>query len=470
MGAARVNRLWVRIALAFALMAVLSAGVVAVFANRGLGAQFQRYLGQSRITELGLQETLSEYYAQRGGWSGVDESLALSRARGPGFGAGQGRGAGGGEIVVADAAGRIVAPASRAGATLSAAERDISVPILVEGRTVGLAAVLMPSTLQFTAAATLFLSEINQVLIQAAVLAALAGGLAGLVIARGISRPLGELATAARRVAVGHLSERVKEQGSEEVANVAAAFNEMTVNLQRADAERRAAETLRRNMVADIAHELRTPLTVIQGNLQAILDGVYPLDLSEIETVHAETAMLSRLVTDLRELSLAEAGQLALNMTTGPLGPLVEGAAQRHAEIAAAKSITLEADITEGLPPVSLDPDRTTQVINNLLSNALRYTPSGGRVSVAVTGNPDGVRVAVRDNGPGIAADDLARVFDRFWRGEKSRAREKGGSGLGLAIARQWVEAMGGRIGVESRPGGGSLFWFSLPIGSEAKG
>ena len=462
-----MNRLWVRLTLAFALMAVLGAGMVAVFANRGLGAQFQRYLGQSRIVEFGLQETLPEYYALHGSWAGLDESLVVARGRGPGFGAGQGRG--GGEIIVADAEGRIVSPASRAGAALSAAERDISVPIVVEGRTVGLAAVLMPSTLQFSAAAALFLSEINQVLIQATALAVLAGGLAGLVIARGISRPLGELATAARRVAVGHLSERVKEQGSEEVANVAAAFNEMTVNLQQADAQRRAAETLRRNMVADIAHELRTPLTVIQGNLQAILDGVYPLDLNEIETVHAETAMLSRLVTDLRELSLAEAGQLALNTTTRPLGPLVEGAAQRHAEMAAAKAIALDAEIAEGLPLVPLDPDRTTQVINNLLSNALRYTPSGGRVSVAVTGNPDGVRVTVRDSGPGIAAEDLPRVFDRFWRGEKSRAREKGGSGLGLAIARQWVEAMGGRIGVESRPGEGSAFWFSLPVASDAK-
>ena len=463
-----MNRLWERLTLAFALMAVVGAGMVAVFANRGLGAQFQRYLGQSRIVEFGLQETLPEYYALHGSWAGLDESLVVARGRGPGFGAGQGRG--GGEIIVADAEGRIVSPASRAGAALSAAERDISVPIVVEGRTVGLAAVLMPSTLQFSAAAALFLSEINQVLIQATALAVLAGGLAGLVIARGISRPLGELATAARRVAVGHLSERVKEQGSEEVANVAAAFNEMTVNLQQADAQRRAAETLRRNMVADIAHELRTPLTVIQGNLQAILDGVYPLDLNEIETVHAETAMLSRLVTDLRELSLAEAGQLALNTTTRPLGPLVEGAAQRHAEMAAAKAIALDAEIAEGLPLVPLDPDRTTQVINNLLSNALRYTPLGGRVSVAVTGNPDGVRVTVRDSGPGIAAEDLPRVFDRFWRGEKSRAREKGGSGLGLAIARQWVEAMGGRIGVESRPGEGSAFWFSLPVASDAKG
>ena len=462
MGAARVNRLWVRIALAFALMAVLSAGVVAVFANRGLGAQFQRYLGQSRITEFGLQETLSEYYAQRGSWAGVDESPALSRARGPGFGAGPGRGAGGAEIVVADAAGRIVSPASRAGAALSTAERDISVPILVEGRTVGLAAVLMPSTMQFSAAAALFLSEINQVLIQAAVLAALAGGLAGLVIARGISRPLGELATAARRVAAGHLSERVQEQGSEEVANVAAAFNEMTVNLQQADARRREAETLRRNMVADIAHELRTPLTVIQGNLQAILDGVYPLDLNEIETVYAETAMLSRLVTDLRELSLAEAGQLALNSTTGPLGPLVEGAVQRHAEMAAAKTIALDAAIAGGLPAVSLDLDRTTQVINNLLSNALRYTPAGGRVTVRALREAAWVRVEVADTGPGIPAEDLPRVFDRFWRGEKSRARETGGSGLGLAIARQWVVAMGGEIGALSEPGQGSVFWFRL--------
>ncbi|MEO6063579.1 MAG: ATP-binding protein [Thermoflexales bacterium] len=189
---------------------------------------------------------------------------------------------------------------------------------------------------------------------------------------------------------------------------------------------------------------------------------MYPLDLNEIETVYAETAMLSRLVTDLRELSLAEAGQLALNTTTGPLGPLVEGAVQRHAEMAAAKTIALDAAIADGLPPASLDLDRTTQVINNLLSNALRYTPAGGRVTVRALREAAWVRVEVADTGPGIAAGDLPRVFDRFWRGEKSRARETGGSGLGLAIARQWVVAMGGEIGALSEPGQGSVFWFRL--------
>ncbi len=461
-----MNRLWVRLTLAFVLVAALSGGMAALVANRGLGAQFQRYLAQNRLADLGLLETLQDFYTERGAWVGVDDALGVSRGRGQGFGPGGGQGLGGpGGIVVSDADGRIVSPANRAGASLSAAERDIGAPVVVDGKLVGIALVSMPGNAQFTAAASLFLSEINQVLLQAAGLAAVIGALAGLVIARGIGRPLSDLATAALRVAAGKLDERVAGRGTDEIANVAAAFNEMTVNLQRADQERKAAETLRRNMVADIAHEPRTPLTVMQGNLQAILDDVYPLTKAEIATVFDETATLRQLVNDLRELSLAEAGQLTLALSAAPVGPLIESAAARLGDLFESRGITLGTAIETDLPNVTTDADRTTQVLVNLLTNALRYTPAGGQVTVRALRESAGVRVEVADTGPGIPTEDLPRVFDRFWRGEKSRARETGGSGLGLAIARQWVVAMGGEIDARSEPGQGSVFWFRLKAG-----
>lgn len=453
-----MKRLWARLTVAFVAIAVLSAAIVSLFANLGVGARFQRYLAQSRIAELGLIETLQDYYARRGSWAGVDEILTGLRGRGQGPGPGAGRG----DIVVADAAGRTVSPATRAGAALTASERDQAVAIGVDGQTAGYALVAMPSNAQFTAAATLFLSDINLVLAQAALLAAAAGALAGVAIARGLSGPLTGLAAAARRVAQGRLDERVRAGGSQEVEDLAAAFNEMTDDLQQADLKRREAETLRRNMVADIAHELRTPLTVMQGNLQAILDDVYPLTKDEIATLCDQTSALRRLVNDLRELSLAEAGQLELQMSAQRVGPLLERAAQRFGELIEARGLGLSVDVEDGLPAVSADPGRVAQVIDNLIANAIRHTPAGGRVTLRASRVSGGARIEVADTGPGIPEADLPRVFDRFWRGDKSRARDTGGSGLGLAIARQWVEAMGGEIGVASAPGAGSRFWFAL--------
>ncbi|MEK7324020.1 MAG: ATP-binding protein, partial [Chloroflexota bacterium] len=241
-----------------------------------------------------------------------------------------------------------------------------------------------------------------------------------------------------------------------EVADVANAFNDMADSLQR-------AETLRRNLMADIAHELRTPLTVLQGNLRALLDGVYPLELGEIATLYDETRLLNRLVDDLRELSLAEAGQLRLNLQATDVRALLQTAAS-FAPVAEAQDLSLAVEMNDGLPLVNTDPDRLAQVIRNLLSNALRHTPGGGKVTVSASTEKKMIRVVVADTGDGIPADELPYVFDRFYRGDKSRARASGGSGLGLAIAKTWVAAMGGEIGVESEPGRGSRFWFTVPV------
>jgi two-component system OmpR family sensor kinase/two-component system sensor histidine kinase BaeS len=331
-----------------------------------------------------------------------------------------------------------------------------------------------------SAAADLFLGQVNTALWQAALLAVALALVLGFLMARGLSAPLDRLAAAARRIAGGNLDLRVSTAGpiggTREVAGLALAFNDMALNLQR-------AEQLRRDMVADIAHELRTPLTVLQGNLQAILDGVYPLDKSEVAAIHQETLVLSRLVGDLHELAQAEAGQLKLDVQPTDITALVKSVVCLFEEAASGQQIALEVDIPDR-PLVALaDADRTRQVIHNLLVNALQHTPSGGKITVQVArlraevvgglGGPsveqahvppgDSVQVSVLDTGSGLSPEDMPRVFDRLWRADRSRSRKRGGSGLGLAIARYLVEGQGGRIGVESQVGKGSYFWFTLP-------
>jgi two-component system, OmpR family, sensor kinase len=219
-------------------------------------------------------------------------------------------------------------------------------------------------------------------------------------------------------------------------------------------------------MVGDIAHELRTPLSVIQGNLQAILDDVYPLNKREVAAIHNETITLSRLISDLHDLAQADAGRLSLQPEPVAAGPLVEQMVAFLADHAAGRGIRLTSSIAPKLPAALADRDRLRQIVNNLLLNALRYTQPGGAVIVSVAHkSADNIlRIAVRDTGPGIAPDDLAQVFERFWRADRSRTRSQGGSGLGLAIAKHLVEAQGGRIGVESTVGQGSTFWFTLPV------
>jgi two-component system, OmpR family, sensor kinase len=230
-------------------------------------------------------------------------------------------------------------------------------------------------------------------------------------------------------------------------------------------------------MIADIAHELRTPLTVIQGNLRAILDDVYPLEKAEIATIYDETVMLSRLVGDRRELAQAEASQLTLGIQPLEVAPLMAGALAPFEATAAEQGVPLVADLSDQLPPVLADPDRVQQVLHNLVANALRYTPAGGTITVTaalettddnasakafVLGRSSFVTFTVGDTGQGIAAADLPHVFERFWHTDRSRSRDQGGSGLGLAIAKQLIEAHGGQIGVASRIGVGSQFWFRL--------
>jgi signal transduction histidine kinase len=284
--------------------------------------------------------------------------------------------------------------------------------------------------------------------------AVVAVGLA-LALSRRILGPVEEVTAAARRMAEGDRELRVAVRSDDEVGALAGAFNAM------ADAVARA-EAGRRSLVADVAHELRTPLTNLRCHLEALQDGLQKPDSATLASLHEETLLLSRLVDDLQELSLAEAGQLALQPTAFDLAPAVDAALAAVRARAEAREVRLVADMPETCA-VHADPARVSQVLRNLLANAITHTPEGGTVTVAARTGADRVAVSVEDTGRGIAAEDLPHVFDRFYRADASRTRATGGAGLGLAIVRQLVEAHGGQVSATSEPGHGSRFTFTLP-------
>lgn len=287
-----------------------------------------------------------------------------------------------------------------------------------------------------------------------------AGLAASLFISRRLLDPLGELAVASHRIAAGHYAERVAAGSGDEVGELAESFNQMAASLEETERRRLA-------LVGDVAHELRTPLAAIEGYAEGLMDGVVEPTPETFALLHTEAGRLRRLVDDLQELSRAEAGQLSLYI--GPVSPslLLQAVEERLGAGFAGKGVELEVDSADGLPPVRADEGRAVQVLTNLLANALRYTPSGGRVVVKAARRGDSVEFTVADNGVGIAAEHLPHVFERFYRADASRSRAAGGSGIGLTIARHLVEAQGGRIRAESPGRGrGAVFSFTLPIAS----
>jgi signal transduction histidine kinase len=275
--------------------------------------------------------------------------------------------------------------------------------------------------------------------------------------------PLSEVMQAADRLAGGDLGVRVDVEGGSELRHLAESFNRMARALETADRQRR-------ELLADVAHELRTPLAIIQGNLEGLRDGVYQPLPEHLDLVLEEAQKLGRLVDDLQLLTLAEAGQLSLDLQNLDVGQLLADICEAFAVQADEAGIDLAVQAGVGLPPVLGDPQRLGQVLGNLVNNALRHTPAGGRVTLgaepfAAAGVPSAVRLWVADTGEGIAAGDLPRIFDRFWRGDPARSHEAGaGMGLGLAIARSLVEAHGGHIWAESEglPGRGAVVSFVL--------
>jgi two-component system OmpR family sensor kinase len=501
-----VKRLWVQQTLAFSVVVIITMGAIVIWINQGADQEFRKYitLDMMRTPGSGLQE-LAAYYQQGGSWEGVESLLArgiyFDDARSIVLGARlterewlwlkeEGRVP---DFLLADADGRVILDSTRegeyktpvvssaepsvGGKLLSRSEKANAWPITIDDgdaadkapsewrHPIGYLLLFYPIDERWGKLEQGFLDRMEYLLLINTALAVSLIVVVGALLNRRLNAPLQRLADAARAVAAGDLGQQVATGGSIEVAQVGQAFNEMTAALQE-------AETLRQNMVADVAHELRTPLSVLQGNLWAILNDAYPLEKAEISRLYDETRLLSRLVEDLRELALADAGQLYLDLRPTDVAQIIRHTVDNFSLAAEAQELSLTAQLPDDLAPVQADADRVAQVLRNLLVNALRHTPPGGSVTVSASCTIKALEIAIADTGEGIAPEDISHVFERFWRADPARARSRigaegrlaGGTGLGLSVAQSLVEAHSGRIWVESTSGEGTVFRFTLPL------
>jgi signal transduction histidine kinase len=460
------THLWLKLTAAFAVVVVVTAVTTVWLTSSGTATQFEHIMvGNQMVRPARLQQALADHYTHHQGWAALDDMLdrlvatvsdgGMAGMMGSMMGMHENR------LQVVDDGGRVVADTGGPPGTQPRAAPPLETwPIVVDGETVGTLLVAGSLMGAATSDSSLLVGSVTRTVLYAALVAGVAALLMAAAIAHQITRPLMNLTQAARRVAAGDLGVRVPLEGRDEVGELAASFNHMAGSLEE-------QELLRRHLMADIAHELRTPLTGIQGAVEAMQDGVFPADMENLNYLHEEVLLLNRLVDDLRTLANAEAGQLTLELEQVDLVDLCRRQVLACQHIAAARSITI-GFVPEGdIPSVPGDSQRLAQVVRNLLDNALRHTPDGGRVTVGSRARGNRVEVAVSDTGDGIPSLDLPHVFDRFYRADPSRSRVTGGSGLGLAIARQLVAAHGGTIAVASPVPGmdrGALFAVALPL------
>jgi signal transduction histidine kinase len=510
-----LNSLRVRLLLILIGTVTIALGTVAILTSRITTVEFMQFLFNDSAREVHVQNVIQQFYQEDAAVQDVNILVRqLEQAQG-------------GRVVVTNDSGVIVADSSQQLngrkieeaqpiaarvfwiASANAAGRPVSVFLPGEEITADVFA-----NAQADPIASAFINRVNQSILIAIAAAAFGAVLLTLAFSRGVLGPVEALTAVARRMEKGDLSQRVKVRSNDEIGALAHAFNGMADGLAR-------LEQLRHTMVTDVAHELRTPLTNIRGYLEAVRDGVVEPSPTLIESLHEEALLLNRLVDDLQQLALAEAGQLQLDKQPVDVREITERAVRAMRPPATDRGVTLTADASEELPPVNVDAERIGQVLRNLLANAIAYTPDGGAVTVAVglstnderpTMNdqrptttvaptprrpdaptprrpdalsrlrglrskskiqnpkskigslPPSIIVTVRDTGVGIAPEHLPYLFERFYRADKSRTRETGGAGLGLAIVKHLVEAHGGTIAVESAPGAGSTFVFTLPV------
>jgi len=444
-----IHSLWFRLLVAFTLVIVIAVGAVFLFTGQAMRAQVQQF--QERIQEARLSKMefeLSNYYRHQGRWGGIQPFVEqwgnFYEWR----------------IIVTDADGIVVADSE--GELMGQLHEPDSPgrPIAVPRTPYSLGTLYVSSESSAGADFPLFyvlFERIGRFLLWGCLVAVGIAVVITFFLSRRILAPVKDLTLAARRLGQGDLSQRVQLKDKGEVQELAQAFNSMASDLGH-------AEQLRRNLVADVAHELRTPLSNIRGYLEAIRDRIIKPDAATIRSLNEEAMLLSRLVDDLQELSLADSGELKLLYQAEDIAKLIKQAVTPWQPSVAAKEMSLTLDLPDKLPPVNIDWQRISQVLHNLLENAVAHTGKGGTITVTATRQGDHVQVSVSDTGEGISVEDLPNIFERFYRVDKSRARATGGSGLGLTIAKRLVEAHGGKIEAQSELGKGSCFSFTIPI------
>jgi len=450
-----------RLFLSLMIIALVSIASGVVIARQGAVNELRGYMFRGGMYGAErLVAELEEYYATHQSWEGAQSLVDGSPGgRGQGMG-GPGRmGMMSQRLQVTDLLGNVVADSQGipSGSKLSNQELEPAIALHAGSRTVGY--LVAEGGMTFGQTDEAFLA--GRISRAALIAGLLAGGLSlilALLLAYTLGRPITELTRAAEKMAGGDLSVRVPVRGKDELALLGKTFNRMAGTLQQAEDSRRA-------MTADIAHELRNPLAVQRASLEALQDGIYPLSSENLAPVLEQNHLLNRLVDDLRTLASADAGRLMLEFSPTNLQNLVSQVIQRDAPQAAAHSVNVRLNPPSSpIPLVPLDPLRIEQVLGNLLSNALRYTPGGGFIELDIVQERSTIRLSVHDSGPGIPVDSLPYVFERFYRADKSRSREEGGSGLGLAIAQKLAQAHGGSLTAANHPQGGAVFTLTLPI------
>ncbi|GAB4111318.1 MAG: ATP-binding protein [Roseiflexaceae bacterium] len=461
---------------------VVVAGLATLLIQRGFDTLADR---QAQADADDLAERVAEFYDRRDSWRGVEIFLRRRFPLAePGTLAQRRR------VQLLDSDGDVLFDSSRTGISrnLSTSTMGITAPIIVNGQQVG--SVFVSSARDdLTSAERDFLARVRLSVIIGSAAAGAVALVVGLISVRGLTKPLGQLTAAAHRLASGARHDPLVLPQDRELRDLATAFNTMAAELEH-------AEELRRQQVADIAHELRTPIAVLRLQLESLEDGIEQPTPQLLASLTEEVGLLARLVDDLRLLSLADAGQLSLKIEAVDLSETFGHLAASSSARARQQQVSLNVEPpTEGLL-VHADAQRLAQVLGNLIENALRYTPAGGQVRLRAQAalppahpnqqtrqsgrlwrlserlpapppqpaqHPTMVIIEVSDTGPGIAPADLERIFDRFWRTDRARARETGGSGLGLAIVRRLVELQGGRVWATSTVGQGTTFHISLP-------
>jgi len=442
-----IHSLRFRLLLAFALVILVAVGAIYLFVSQTTGGEIHRYGERSEQARVGrVAFELHRYYREHGDWEGIQPYVEQ-------WGNLYGK-----RIILTDSSGAVMADSQGEllGQQYCPDASGMGLLPPWEGGNVG-TLYISPGPSEFFPSPISLSQTINRFLLWGALLAIAAALLITFFLSRRISAPVKALTLAAGQLGRGDLSQRVKSKEKGELGELAQAFNAMAENLQR-------SEQLRRNMIADVAHELRTPLSNLKGYLEAIHDGVVKPEPDTLRSLDEEANLLSRLVDDLQELSLAEAGELRLDCRKRDTIKLLKQTVAVRQSQAAAKGISLSADLPKKLPLVNIDAYRISQVLLNLIDNAVTHTPPGGVVTVAARKLDNCLEISVEDTGEGIPAEDLPNVFERFYRVDKSRARATGGAGLGLAIAKYLVEAHNGEINVQSEPGKGSRFTFTVPV------
>jgi len=442
-----------KLVFSFLAISLVSVLLIVLFIRYTTDREFRRFTENN--VRFDMTETLQDYYVTQGSWAGIERAELFMRFPAPDdtpppkpYNA----------LTVTDQFGKVIRAGSdyHLGDTLPVDEIQRSAPIQVEGKTVGYL-IFSPPRFDANSPERSFLNRTTQLLIYGALATTAIALVLGILLSRSLTSPIRELTEATHAVSQGDLSQQVSVHSNDELGELAQAFNKMSNELLR-------SVNARKQMTADIAHELRTPLSLILGHAEAVHDGVLPPTRENFEIIREEAVRLEHLVNDLRILSLADAGELTITPQTVEPQRLLQEVASLYQYQTQRKNITLDLDIASSLSTIEVDPGRMTQVLTNILDNALRHTPEGGRILLSAKEVNDQIELAIQDNGPGLNAEDLDRIFQRFYRTDTSRQRDAdGGSGLGLAIAKSIVQAHGGQVSAESESGKGLKVIVRLP-------